>query len=263
MPSMLSLARALPIVLLTLPALASARKPLVVLDPGHGGSRLGAPGSGRLMEKELSLRIAVRLRAALSQRGVRGVLTRERDVHLSLPERVSYANRHRPDLFLSIHANSMPTQRQRERTEGVETFFLSANASHEEARKTAARENDDAPAAARAQGDDTLALILADLQRSEAHVESSKAAYAVHQAMVAGTNAVDRGVHQAPFYVLMGVEAPAILVEVGYISHPSEGRRLEKPEYQQRVAEAIADGIKSFLEQTGVLEQSPAKVARP
>lgn len=252
--------RALPVLLLlALPALGASRQPLVVVDPGHGGHREGAAGSGSMLEKELALRVSARLKRALAQRGMRVQLTRERDQHVSLADRVVIANRQRPDLFVSVHANSMPTQRQRERTEGVETYFLSANASHEDARKTAARENDDAPSAARTRGDDTLAFILADLQRSEAHAESSRAAYAVHKALVAATGAVDRGVHQAPFYVLIGVESPAILVEMGYISHPVEGRRLEDPKVQQRIADAIADGVVAFFERGG----QPSAVARP
>lgn len=235
---------------------------MVVVDPGHGGTRPGATGVGELLEKALALEISLQLRSALERAGARVVLTRGKDVRLGLDERVAFANRHRPDLFISVHANSMPTRKQRERTEGIETFFLSANASYEEARRTAARENDDAPAAGGGKADDTLSFILADLQRTEAHVDSSRAAYAVHQRLVAATGAVDRGVQQAPFYVLMGVEAPAILVEVGFVSNPEEGKRLSDPAYQQLLAGAIADGAKAFLDQVRARD-GREKVARP
>jgi N-acetylmuramoyl-L-alanine amidase len=102
---------------------------------------------------------------------------------------------------------------------------------------------------ATASRDDTLAYILADLQRSEAHVDASRLAYAVHQKLIAATGAHDRGVQQAPFYVLMGVECPAILVEVGFISNPREGTKLWDEQYQDSLAAAIAQGVGTFLSQ--------------
>ena len=239
-------------------SLAGARAPVVVIDPGHGGTMEGALGPAQLHEKTLALALCGRLRLALEQDvGARVVLTRERDEMVRLADRVAFANERRPDLFISIHANSMPTQRLREHTDGIETFFLSANASGEEARKTAARENAEGPSGPRGPGRDTLAFILADLQRSEAHGESSRLAYAVHQQLVARTHASDRGVQQAPFYVLTGVEAPAILVEVGFISHPGEGKRLADPAYQDTLAHAIAAGVKVYLTRSERLESRP------
>ncbi len=205
-----------------------------------------------MAEKELSLRIAQQLKDALEKQiGATVSLTRTSDGVLPLSERVAFSNRERGDLFISIHANSMPTERQRQRIDGVETFFLSAEASGEEARRTAARENaESAPRGSAPKSADALSFILADLARAEAHADSSRLAYAVQQKLVAVTGATDRGVHQAPLFVLIGVEAPAVLVEVGFISHPLEGKRLQEPEYQKRLAEAIAQGVKSFLEQT-------------
>jgi N-acetylmuramoyl-L-alanine amidase len=173
---------------------------------------------------------------------------------------VTFANGQKPDLFVSVHANSMPTKRQRQRTEGIETFFLSANASGDDARKTADRENAEAPRAASVAGDDTLSYILADLQRAEAHVDSSRLAYAIHQKLISTTGATDRGVQQAPFYVLMGVDAPAVLVEVGFISHPKEGKRLGDPKYQVELAGAIASGVSDFLEQVRTRDVQQAAV---
>jgi N-acetylmuramoyl-L-alanine amidase len=189
------------------------------------------------------------------------VLTRDKDAPLPLPDRVTLANRTRPDLFLSIHLNSMPTQRQRLANEGIETYFLSASASGEEARKVAARENGEAPGPARGPGSDTLAFILADLQRAETHADSSRLAYAVHEALIAGTGAPDRGVQQAPFFVLMGLDAPAVLVELGFISHPEEARRLGDPAYQQRLASAIAAGVKRFLAELDARDGKKASAA--
>ncbi|MBN1205460.1 MAG: N-acetylmuramoyl-L-alanine amidase [Myxococcaceae bacterium] len=234
--------------LLLAPSARAERGPRIVIDAGHGGSQEGAKGPGSLLEKEVVLQLARRLRDKLEgEAGALVFLTREKDGTLPLPTRVELANGKRPDIFLSIHANSMPTKKLRDRIEGIETYFLSATASGAAARATAARENADAPAAQAAQGDSTLELILNDLVRMEAHAGSSRLAYFVHQQLVSATGATDRGVHQAPFFVLTGVEAPAILIEVGYISHPQEGNRLAKPEYQETLVVAITEGVKAFL----------------
>ena len=225
--------------------------PRIVVDPGHGGFQEGALSADGVAEKALSLQIACQLKEALQKELDANVsLTREADSLMPLSERVAFTNRQKPDLFISLHANSMATKRQRDRIEGVETFFLSAGASGEEAGKTAARENAELSRSGSSNGSDPLSFILADLVRSEAHADSSRLAYAVHQKLVAVTGAVNRGVQQAPFYVLMGVEAPAILVEMGFISHPVEGKRLQDPAYQQRIASAIAQGVKVFVDQT-------------
>lgn len=229
---------------------ASAAGPVIVLDPGHGGAQGGATSPSGLHEKALALTLAKLVKATLEQElGATVVLTRDRDALVQLSERVNAANRKKPDLFLSIHANSMPTQKQRLVNEGIETYFLSAAASGEQAKKVAARENAEVGGQPKGAAGDTLSFILADLQRTEAHQDSSRLAYSVHEALIQATGAVDRGVQQAPFYVLMGLEAPAVLVEVGFISHPKEGKRLADGEYQATLAQAITRGVASFLAQ--------------
>lgn len=231
-------------------ASASFAAAVVVIDPGHGGAQPGASSPEGLVEKHLALMLAKRVKAALERElTATVVLTREEDASLPLPERVALANRRRPDAFVSIHLNSMPTQRQRLAHEGIETYFLSAASSGEGARRVAARENAEAGGQPRGERGDTLSFILADLQRAEAHADSSRLAYAVQESLVARTGAVDRGVQQAPFYVLMGLDAPAVLVEVGFISHPQESKRLGDSAYQDTVASAIALGVKRFLEE--------------
>ncbi len=229
----------------------------VVIDPGHGGGVSGALGADGTQEKSLALDLAFRLKSLLeTDEKIKVVLTRDRDLYLPLAERVAAANRVKPDLFLSIHANSMPTPKRRARNEGVETFFLSATASGVEARRTADRENAELPRPRRSASADPLSFILSDLARSEAHVDSSRAAYSVHQSLISATGAVNRGVQQAPFFVLSGVEAPAVLVEVGFISHPEEARRLAEPLYRDNIAQALARGIHSFLEGTRRLDKA-------
>jgi N-acetylmuramoyl-L-alanine amidase len=239
-----------PLVLTLFVAAVLAQGPVIVLDPGHGGSQDGATSGNGLVEKQLALTLAKKLKARLeAELSAKVVLTREGDTRLHLDERVLLANKRRPDLFVSIHANSMPTASQRRVNEGIETYFLSAAASGEDAKKVAARENAEGRQQAKGPSGDTLAFILADLQKAETHHDSSRLAYAVHEALIDSTGAQDRGVQQAPFYVLMGLEAPAVLVEVGFVSHPREGERLADAKYQQQLADGLARGIAKFLEQ--------------
>jgi N-acetylmuramoyl-L-alanine amidase len=238
-----------PLLLLLLATAARAeRGPRIVIDPGHGGSQEGAKGPGTLQEKDVVLQLAKRLRERLEKEvGAQVFLTREKDGTLPLPDRVHFANGKRPDVFISIHANSMPTKKLRERIEGIETYFLSATASGAGARSVADRENADGPSNQAAQNDSALNFILHDLVRMEAHAGSSRLAYSIHEKLIAATGAENRGVLQAPFFVLTGVEAPAVLIEVGYISHPQEGVQLGRAEYQDKLVGAITEGVKGFL----------------
>jgi N-acetylmuramoyl-L-alanine amidase len=234
---------------ITLPSLVWAKEgPRIILDPGHGGSQEGAMSPAGFKEKTLALNLALLVKAALERElGARVLLTRTDDSLIHLSERVAFVRRQQPDLFISIHANSMPTARQRKRLQGIETFFLSARASGTEARKTADRENAEQGRSPRGKAADPLSLILADLMRTEAHVDSSRLAYAVHQSLIRASGAEDRGVQQAPFYVLMGIEVPSILVEIGFISHPRESVKLQDRHYQRALAQAMAEGVRRFF----------------
>ncbi|HEY6336900.1 MAG TPA: N-acetylmuramoyl-L-alanine amidase, partial [Candidatus Sulfotelmatobacter sp.] len=145
-------------------------------------------------------------------------------------------------VFVSIHANSMPTEAERRTAHGVETFFLSADASDAAAQATADRENDEGGAVPEEQGDEVTA-ILDDLTRSQAHADSSRLAYVVQHQLSSDLSVPDRGVKQAPFRVLMGARMPAILVEIGFISSPREGKLLLDSGYQDRVARSLAAAI--------------------
>lgn len=224
--------------------------PHVVLDPGHGGTQEGAIGPNALKEKDLCLAIARKAKALLEKSlHAEVTLTRDEDALIPLPERVDRANHARPDVFVSIHANSMPTRRLRARAAGIETYFLSAAASGDAARQVADRENADVPAQGKRQSGDVLAFILSDLQQADLHADASRLAYAIHGKVVAATGAADKGVQQAPFYVLTGVSAPSVLIEVGFISHPEESRKLSTAAYQGEIARGIADGVAAFLRQ--------------
>ncbi len=233
-------------------ALARAPEPafVAVLDPGHGGEKDGAIGPGGLREKELALQIARRVAARLKQQGGRVILTRTRDVAVALAQRAAIANAQRADLFVSIHLNAMPGA-ARAHARGVETYFLSADASDASAKVVAARENADRLAGEpEPDRSDPVAGILQDLADTEALSESSRLAQAVHARLVHGLGAEDRGVKQAPFYVLAGARVPAVLVEVGFVSNAAEARKLATPAYQDRIARAIADGVAAWRTET-------------
>lgn len=241
---MLSL-RSLLVMALLLAATSAWAKPLrVVVDPGHGGDKDGAIGPRGEREKDVALAISKKLVATLEARGYEVVLTRDEDVSMDLSARIELANEREADFFVSVHANSVA--RHRSRVQGVETYFLSAEASDAQAAALAAAENADDPNAGEARPADSLSLILADLARAEAHQGSSHLAMEIHRKLVEATGAKDRGVRQAPFFVLSGARMPAVLVEVGYISHPVESRRLVDEAAQEQMARAMADGIDAF-----------------
>jgi len=227
----------------------AAREPAftVVVDPGHGGDQEGARSPRGEKEKDLALAIARRIAQRIKKMGGKAILTRTGDIAVPLANRAAIATALRADLFLSVHLNSMPSAEQRRHSQGIETYFLSADASDTHASAVAARENADRLAGEPgADPDDPVAGILDDLQDAASLQGSSRLAYALHEKLVARLGAEDRGVKQAPFYVLAGARMPAVLLEVGFISHVDEARRLRSREYQEQVAEAVAEGIRTF-----------------
>ncbi|HVP68278.1 MAG TPA: N-acetylmuramoyl-L-alanine amidase [Anaeromyxobacteraceae bacterium] len=234
--------------LLAVPAARPAPAYVVVLDPGHGGEKEGAVSAEGAREKDLTLQIARRLKGRLERQGARVLLTRDGDGTVALPQRAALANSEKADLFVSIHLNAMPGAAHL-RARGVETYFLSADATDASASAVAARENADRLAGEEVDRSDAVAGILADLEDAANLAESSRLAYALHDRVVRGAGAEDRGVKQAPFYVLAGARMPAVLVELGFLSHPQEGRLLRTAQYQESLARAIADGIAAWRAQ--------------
>ncbi len=223
----------------------------VVLDPGHGGDKDGAFSPWGDREKDLTLAISRRIAQKLRKAGGKVVFTRTGDISVPLPNRAAIATAIRADLFVSVHLNSMPTAELRRHTQGIETYFLSADASDTHASAVAARENADRLAGEpEADPDDPVAGILSSLQDADALQSSSRLAYDIHEKLVDRLGAEDRGVKQAPFYVLAGARMPAVLLEVGFISHDDEGRKLKTRDYQEKVAEAVVDGIRTFRSET-------------
>jgi N-acetylmuramoyl-L-alanine amidase len=214
----------------------------VVIDAGHGGKDPGALGPSGLMEKDVVLDIAKRLRDLMQQDPRwRVTLTRDADVFIPLEARTALANSRGADLFVSIHANAA----ERPDAHGIETYFLDL-ASDEQSMRVAAREN-----ATTLSKVSDLQGILRDLQMTSKRNESSLLAGSIQQALVqapgGGKNGRDLGVKHAPFLVLMGAEMPAILIETGFVSNPAEERRLADPKHRVQAARAIFEGVKEYL----------------
>lgn len=216
----------------------------VVLDAGHGGEDEGARGHRGLVEKRLVLDVTQRLRRRLEARGTRVILTRERDEFVPLERRTAIANDARADLFLSIHANAARVRS----AQGFETFFLSLEASDETARQLAEREN---AAFAESTGrnwnpDDPLLSILGDMMATEQSHESDHFARLVDRGFRKVEGRSSRGVKQAPFVVLMGLQMPAALIEIGFITNPEEEASLRSGEHREAVVAAIAEAVTAF-----------------
>jgi len=227
----------------------TARGPsfVAVIDPGHGGEHPGAISPRGDREKDLALEIARRIGMRLRKLGAKVVFTRTGDIAVPLANRAAIATAIRADLFVSVHLNSMPTEEQRRRSQGVETYFLSANASDTHASAVAARENADRIAGEpEIDPEDPVAAILVDLEDAASLQGSSRLAYAIHERLVERLGVEDRGVKQAPFYVLAGARMPAVLLEVGFVSHEEESRKLRTRAYQNQIADAVAEGVRAF-----------------
>lgn len=225
---------------------------VVVLDPGHGGTDEGAHGVSGILEKDITLAVARLTADALGRiPGTEVLLTREDDRDVTLPDRATFANVRGADAFVSIHANSHSDPRQG----GVETYFLDT-ASDDAAARLAARENAAASAAAALApgGEGDVRRIVGDLRASGRALLSSHLAARVQRNLVDTLSAFyppgtvrDRGARSALFYVLLGSDMPAVLVEVAYLTHPDEERRLRTRAYQAQVADALAGAVHGWL----------------
>ena len=222
---------------------ARDRFDVVVVDAGHGGDDQGARGRGGVVEKQLVLDVSKRLTRRLRKRGLTVVLTREDDRFVPLEERTSVANDARGDLFISIHANSARSAGAR----GIETYFVSLEASDASSQQLAARENqafgEEKPAALVL---DPLSAILGDMAVNEHVRESSRFAKRAHAELARVDPAPSRGVKQAPFVVLMGVRMPATLVEIGFLSNREDERSLARADRRDAIADALARAVVSF-----------------
>ena len=216
----------------------------IVIDPGHGGKDPGAMAFG-LKEKDIVLNVAHRTASILGKRyNYEVILTRDKDAFLPLEERTAIANTKNADLFVSIHVNAHP----KKTAHGVETFYLNL-ATNAEAMRVAAREN-----ATSTHNISELQDILSDLMQNAKINESSQLAEFVQTSLVSGLeehkySTRNLGVKQAPFYVLIGAEMPAVLAEISFITNPKEAQLLKDSNYLQAIAEQIAAGVATYVDQ--------------
>ncbi|WRG07687.1 N-acetylmuramoyl-L-alanine amidase [Helicobacter pylori] len=218
----------------------------IVLDAGHGGKDCGAMSANLVCEKDIVLEVVKFLYKELKTRGYSVLLTRDKDIYIDLVGRTELANKKSADLFISVHANSIP-KRSTSNAHGIETYFLST-ARSERARKVAEQENKD---------DVNLmdyfskSLLLNSLN-TQRLIVSNKLAIDVQYGMLQSIrknypDVVDGGVREGPFWVLAGALMPSILIEIGYNSHAIESKRIQSKPYQKILAKGIADGIDSFF----------------
>lgn len=218
----------------------------VCIDPGHGGTDLGAKGStSDLVEKDITLKVGLKLKRLIESRlGLRVVMTRETDAEVSLDSRAAMANNQKAQVFVSIHVNSS----YRRGARGTETYYVSLEATDQEASELARKENAAVggnafdPAAA-----DDLRLILWNMAQTEYIKESSKLATYIQNQLNDVMNTRNRGVKQAPFRVLMRAAMPAVLVEIAFLSNPGEEELLSRDGFLARVAGGIYTGIAQFI----------------
>jgi len=220
----------------------------IVIDPGHGGKDPGAIAPNGLKEKDVVLAVSKKLAHQLRTKlGYEVVLTRTTDIFIPLEERTAIANTEKGDLFISVHVNSAPSPRLL----GVETYVLNLT-NDEDSMRLAAQEN-----ATSASNMSDLQNILADLLNNSKLDESTKLAEHVQTNMAQGLRIKDLGVKQAPFYVLIGAQMPAILSEITFLSNPGEAKRLRQDYYLTTIAEHISAGVNDYIRGSNLAMISP------
>ena len=217
----------------------SVRK--IVLDPGHGGTQLGATSESGVTEKEITLDIALRLRQLLETAQFEVLMTRESDVTLSLERRASLANTNHADLFVSIHVNWIPYRQVRP----LETYFVGPTEDPATLRLASVENRDSGYSLASSRR--LLAKIFSDARREESQTLAQRLNAELYRSLREVNPALEnRGVKTAPFAVLVGTEMPAILVEVSCLSNEADVDLLTTADYRSRVAQALLKGIQSY-----------------
>lgn len=226
--------------------LSNTKKKVIAIDPGHGGKDCGAMGVAKVCEKVIVLEVAKSLSDELKKRGYNVFMTRSNDVFIDLIKRTQLANDKNADLFVSIHANSIP--KGKKSPSGIETYFLSNNRSERSLKVAEAENIGDIETTNYFSKQITLNII-----NSHRLIASSKLAVDIQGGMLESVrkkhkNTIDGGVRDGPFWVLAGALMPSILIEIGYVSHTTEGRLIVKKDYQKLIAQGIADGIDEYFE---------------
>ena len=215
----------------------------IVIDPGHGGHDTGTIGPGGLLEKDLVLDVSLRLgRLLQGKMGAEVVYTRDDDTFVPLETRTAIANQQQADLFICVHANSSQDASAR----GVETYYLNFNPSPD-ALEVAARENAVSESSVHELGDLVKKIALKE-KVEESREFATDVDHSLYQGLAGKDKTLrDRGVKKAPFIVLIGANMPSILAEISFVSNPGDERKLETPEYRQKIAESLYKGIARYI----------------
>ena len=215
----------------------------VVIDAGHGGDDPGAVGPNGLKEKDVALKIALKLGELLRDRlGLEVIYTRSSDVFVPLVKRPAIANSMKADLFISIHLNASPDPKAK----GVEVYYLNFT-TDPEAMRVAALENSVANKGL-ADLQDLVKALISNTKLSESRALAEKVQRELVQTLRRHyPDVVDRGVKYAPFLVLVGTRMPAILVEAEFITNPEMAERLKDDRFVELIAEGLAKGVESYV----------------
>jgi N-acetylmuramoyl-L-alanine amidase len=227
---------------------------VIVIDAGHGGSEEGAKGPGGALEKNVTLAVARRLKAALEARlGVRVILTRDGDVTMGLDERAALANNNKADLFVSLHANASV----RPGMTGAEVFYLSLDEYGDAGERVARGESEPLPVFGGGTRD--IEVILWDMAQARYIQESAALAQAVEASLRERVPMSPRAIQQAPFRVLVGANMPAVLVEMGFITNAAQEKQLQSDEFQNQVVQALLESITRFRDARSTARPSGAR----
>lgn len=232
------------------PAATRPKRRLIVIDAGHGGKDPGALGSRGAYEKDMNLAAALELARVLRERGdMEVLLTRETDVFVPLSERSDLANAREADLFVSLHCNAHRRKTER----GFEIYSVSETASDPEAEALAAKENASLEYEGKNVQDETAKMILLAMTKTEMINDSAAFAALATKALDKRLDVDNRGAKQAGFYVLRGTHAPAILVEMGFLTNSSDEAQLGSRAFRRKMAEGLAAGIADYAKRKGWL----------
>jgi N-acetylmuramoyl-L-alanine amidase len=232
------------------PVFKGKKRPVVVLDAGHGAHDPGASGNG-VIEKNINLKAVLQLGEVLEAYGVDVRYSRKTDVFLKLGERTAFANSNKADVFVSLHCNSLP--RNTNSVAGVE-IYLMASPRDKDSLQLAITENREISGNARSVKDlqnadartRTLLKILGDMQQNNKISESTQLVEMLTKSMKTAGLPM-RKVSQAPFFVLRGAGMPAVLIEMGYLTNSSEASKLNDANYREELCRAIAQGVVSYI----------------
>jgi len=219
----------------------------IVIDAGHGGKDTGALCCGDKKEKHVVLSIALKLKKRLEDKGYTVYMTRDNDSFVKLPKRTEFANQKKADIFVSIHANAAPSKNVQNIFKGLEVYYLSP-AKTDRAKKAAEKEN-----AVMFEGKNfyiknTYLSLISETKIVESHKLGLDVSYKMLSNVRTSFGPVENGgVKPANFWVLVGAQMPAILVETGYITHPQEGENLMNSRYKDLLSKGISEGIDRYL----------------